>query len=592
MGKKAAKNTVAKVADAKRTSSGYNGDKAEKEHKHVITFYGDRPGKKFREFSNYFPVPFAFVLPAFARRDGLPRSSHCEFSEKAVMLTKAALMGDVERFHELERATDPRTCKSLGRGVRNFDDVLWKAHLEETAFEVVKQKFEVSRELRQLLLSTGSKIIAEAAPNDSIWGIGVGCADDRSVNPAQWCGQNILGYALMRVRSHLRGEVVPNMAALASNAGHDGFGWLARLTSTSADSQSVGEQLLNSTMEQPCSTTELQHDDRTSAKATADISVEEETFLRPISDLEAVRACYERYGVVGVTGVLSQAECQALILEGLEPYLPEGCHMNDPESFALADRALNRFGVIGKEALFSESLLSARLHPNVVASYSAVHDREDVIACHDRAAWMRPSLMNPAWDTPFSWPGLHFDVSLRNYFDKDARASVDSFLKAIDFASGNFVAENNAKHFSMGRTVQGVLNLLDNEEEDGGFHCVPGMYGDALKQWVETHESLPAPEVNGRYNLQRFGSDAELGKQAVRLPCPAGTLILFDATLPHGTRPNASWQSRAILFLRYLTSDELPAEAWVERNAALRSIVTKLGVELDDRQKQHLYGPE
>lgn len=572
MGRKAAKATLPKEP-AEKSFAGKKSlrgnSTADTNGTDVLAFYSDKPGKKFREFSNFFSEapPFAFTVPSFAWRDGFPRSSQCEFSEKAIMLTKAAMMGDVEIFHEIEQAKDPKSCKALGRGVRNFDDDLWKFHLEETAFEVVRHKFEASSDLRRLLLSTGNRIIAEAAPNDRIWGIGLGTSDDSSLKPAEWCGQNFLGYALMRVRSHLRGDVVLPMERLAADAGHTNFCPVANPSSMRGAA--------------------VQHD-----LANIEASVAEETFLRPVTDLEAVRACFEKYGVVAVTGVLSQDECQSLISEGIEPFLPKGCHMDDSETFALADHAMNRFGVIGKSALFSKSILSARLHSNVVAAYSAVHGREDVFAAHDRAAWMRPSLMNSAWDTPFSWPGLHFDVSLRSYFDEDARTSVDRFLKGIDFASGNFTSENNAKHVSMGRTVQGVLSLFDNEEEDGGFHCVPGMFGDDLKRWVEEHDSLPAPEVNGRYNLQGFGRDAELGKQAVRLPCPAGTLILFDATLPHGTKPNASWQSRAILFLRYLTSDELPAEAWSERNAALRSIVAEVGFEPDDRQKRHLYGPE
>lgn len=316
----------------------------------------------------------------------------------------------------------------------------------------------------------------------------------------------------------------------------------------------------------------------------------DETFLRPISDLDSVRACYERYGVVGITGVLSKAECGTLIRDGLEPHLPDGCHMNDPSTYSMADQAVNRYGVIGKETLFNPAILSARLHPNVVASYTAVSGREDVYACHDRAAWMRPVALNPAWDTPFSWPGLHFDVSLSNYFNGD-RASVDSFLSDIDYEKGNFVAENNAKHVSMGRTVQGVLNLFDNDDEDGGFQCVPGMFGPPLQRWASEHPALPKPEANGRYELNNFGYDVEIGTGAVRVPCPAGTLILFDATLPHGTKPNASAKSRAILFLRYITSDELPSAAWMKRNAALKRTVEKVGFKPTIEQARHLYGP-
>jgi len=99
-------------------------------------------------------------------------------------------------------------------------------------------------------------------------------------------------------------------------------------------------------------------------------------------------------------------------------------------------------------------------------------------------------------------------------------------------------------------------------------------------------------EANGRYNLKAFGPDAEAGAEAIRVPCPAGTLLLFDATLPHGTRRNTSARSRMILFLRYITPPALPREAWVNRNAALRRISREVGFMPDERQTRCLFGPE
>lgn len=320
-----------------------------------------------------------------------------------------------------------------------------------------------------------------------------------------------------------------------------------------------------------------------------DVAVED--YLRPVSDLAAVRQCYDQHGVVGVTGVLSPEECQQLITDGLEPSLPAGCRFDDIGSYSLADPVLNRYGVINKHALFNKGILTARLHAKVAAAYSAVYGREDVIACHDRAAWMRPAAINSCWDTPFTWPGLHLDVSARGFYEIE-RSRVDGFLAGLDYLNGGFVGENNAKHVSMGRTVQGVLNLLDNADEDGGFHCVPGMFGANLAAWVAQHTTLPEPQINGRYDLRSFGPDAEIGAEAVRVPCPAGTLILFDATLPHGTRPNSSTRSRAILFLRYICPETLPPEAWRNRNAAVRKAVQEAGFEPDERQRRLLYGPE
>jgi ribA/ribD-fused uncharacterized protein len=570
---KASKKSEAPKASPKDCSKSSRSS-ADTESK-VIPFYSDKEGKPFREFSNFYrdAPPFDFVLPAFAQRDGLPDRVQCEFSEKAIMIAKASMMGDEEVFHEIVAARSPQAAKQLGRGVRNFEQDLWSSHLEELAFEVVRQKFDSCKKLRAVLLSTGDAILVEAAPNDAIWGVGLGTTDDRVYNPSQWCGRNILGYSLMRARSVLRGETM--------------FPPFSCVTTGSSEEVDIEEVSVAKVV------ADNHHDSNlvSSIAGSEEVDIDaDETFLRSISDLEAVRACYEKYGVVGITGVLSEDEVQALITDGLEPHLPTGCRMDDPSTYSLADRALNRYGVIGKAALFNPAVLSARLHPNVIASYAAVAGREDVYACHDRAAWMRPVALNPAWDTPFSWPGLHFDVSLSHYFNGD-RADVDSYLNEVDYDSGNFVAENNAKHASMGRTVQGVLNLYDNDEEDGGFQCVPGMFGSALQQWVAKHPSLPKPEPNGRYEMRNFGADLEISTGAVRIPCPAGTLILFDATLPHGTKPNISARSRAILFLRYITSDELPSAAWTKRNAALKRVVEQVGFEPTIEQANHLYGP-
>jgi len=539
----------------------------------VLGFYSDKAGKPFREFSNFFSdaPPFRFDMPAFAFCEGLPQSIDCEFAEKAIMLAKAAMMGDKEMFHEIAEAKLPKDCKKLGRGVHSFDAVLWDKHLEELVFEVVKQKFVGSKQLRAVLMATGDQILAEAAPNDCIWGIGLKLDDDRVLNPAQWCGRNILGYALMKVRSFLRGDTDCTSLVSAQIAGGESSD---QNVTYASDPQEPGHAEMQLRSVVP----EVHEVDP------------HENFLRSVDDMDAVRACYDLYGVVGVTGVLSACECDSVIA-GLEFHLPEGCLMHDADTFSLADHAINRYGVIGKEALFSPALLSARLHPNVSAAYAAVHGREDVFACHDRAAWMRPVQLNPAWDTPFSWPGLHLDISLSSYFE-GSREPVDDYLSSIAYDNGNFASENNAKHRSMGRSVQGVLNLYDNDEEDGGFHCVPGLFGDALHQWVREHPKLPKAEPNGKYELKGYGVDAKLGALAVRVPCPAGTLILFDATLPHGTRPNASAKSRAILFLRYITSDELPTAAWQDRNAALRRIVEDVGFEPTSQESKHLYGPE
>jgi len=233
------------------------GDVTEKSGK-VIGFYSDREGNAFREFSNFYrhAQPYEFHLPSFALREGFPKTIWCNFSEKAIMATKAALMGDLEILQSINDADDPKSCKALGRGVRGFDEELWQLHLEETAFEVVRQKFAADRSAQKVLLSTGDKILAEAAPNDCIWGIGLSLRDARVKCPEEWRGRNILGYALMRARDHIRG--IPSGIADSttplqeSTAGGPDFGSSESTAASSASS--MPSQLLAPAVERESET--------------------------------------------------------------------------------------------------------------------------------------------------------------------------------------------------------------------------------------------------------------------------------------------------------------------------------------------------
>lgn len=54
------------------------------------------------------------------------------------------------------------------------------------------------------LLSTGNRVLAEASPMDTIWGIGLGNENEKAQNPNTWRGQNLLGFALMEVRDEIK----------------------------------------------------------------------------------------------------------------------------------------------------------------------------------------------------------------------------------------------------------------------------------------------------------------------------------------------------------------------------------------------------
>lgn len=186
----------------------------------VVEFYGHSASSgDLACFSNFFDQsgdPFEFeVPPEMCAVELLPgrRIVSCVFSEKAIMLCKAAAMGDMRTYSEISVASRPSVTKSLGRRVRNFDSRHWDEIVCSVAFQVVFQKFRQTARLRHVLLATGEKLIAEATRNDKIWGIGIDRGDPRVRCPSRWNGANLLGWALMEARAALRHELQTSQAS-------------------------------------------------------------------------------------------------------------------------------------------------------------------------------------------------------------------------------------------------------------------------------------------------------------------------------------------------------------------------------------------
>lgn len=139
-------------------------------------------------FSNFHPAPFVV--------DGIEYPT----SEHWVMAAKARLFGDIEHEQMAISAPTPKAAKAAGRKVRGFDQAIWNSEKRRIMFEGVLAKFTPRPDV---LLATGNRILVEASPFDRIWGAGIGATDPRINNPAQWPGQNLLGFILMDAREFL-----------------------------------------------------------------------------------------------------------------------------------------------------------------------------------------------------------------------------------------------------------------------------------------------------------------------------------------------------------------------------------------------------
>lgn len=143
-------------------------------------------------FSQWFPAPFVVNGVTY------PTAEHY------MMTAKADLFGDLETKARILTASSPKEAKDLGRIVRDFDQDAWTQHRFGIVVKGNHAKFAQNQALGEYLVSTDPKVLVEASPYDKVWGVGLDKNDIRIPFPRHWEGPNLLGFALMKVRSFLR----------------------------------------------------------------------------------------------------------------------------------------------------------------------------------------------------------------------------------------------------------------------------------------------------------------------------------------------------------------------------------------------------
>ncbi len=125
-------------------------------------------------------------------------------TEHFMMYHKASVFGEKELADKILACNTASKAKQYGKSyMPKFNKDLWK----EVSYTIVKRgiraKFSQNTDIREKLLATGNRVLAEASGKDLIWGIGVAIDDPNAVNTAFWKGDNYLGRILMEVREEL-----------------------------------------------------------------------------------------------------------------------------------------------------------------------------------------------------------------------------------------------------------------------------------------------------------------------------------------------------------------------------------------------------
>lgn len=159
-----------------------------------VFFFGHAPHKLgYNIFSQWYPVEFTDDIAGEIIQ-------YCN-TEQFMMAQKAILFDDAENLAKILVTNDPSKIKQYGRKIKNFDDKEWNKYKFDIVTQGNRLKFGQNPNLMKKLLKTGNKTIVEASPYDKVWGIGLTASQAVKIPENKWPGSNLLGKALMVVRS-------------------------------------------------------------------------------------------------------------------------------------------------------------------------------------------------------------------------------------------------------------------------------------------------------------------------------------------------------------------------------------------------------
>ncbi|CAF2139798.1 unnamed protein product [Rotaria magnacalcarata] len=299
---------------------------------------------------------------------------------------------------------------------------------------------------------------------------------------------------------------------------------------------------------------------------------------------EGSEACafFQEYGFVVISNVFTPEQCTDTISDiwnVIESLVTQSVR-NDEQLWTQklwSKTGILDEGIVGWESLWTRQILFNRQNPALHTAFASVLRTENLLVSHDRYGMFRPSKEHPERST---MTNLHLDMNPWLYIDQEDNSEQIEVLGELDYDSDDdWITENNEPGCSkVGELhVQGLVNLADNLEEDGGFWLVPGFH-KYLTQWADDHRELR--NFYGHYD-QFIMIDREyipeLYDAACHISSRAGSAILWDQRTIHGSQANRSLCPCYAQIIKMFPIDH-PGMTLVRSEKRSKTILAKLQV--------------
>lgn len=147
------------------------------------------------------------IYTQWLKRDIIIDDKTFNTNEQYMMYCKAIEFNDLESANKILNESEPKQQKIYGRNVKNFDDDKWNLVADTHVYNANYAKFSQHSDLKEKLLATGDKLIAECGTYDRRWANGLSIEDALKTPSEQWIGENRLGKVIMKVRENLRNKM-------------------------------------------------------------------------------------------------------------------------------------------------------------------------------------------------------------------------------------------------------------------------------------------------------------------------------------------------------------------------------------------------
>jgi len=309
-----------------------------------------------------------------------------------------------------------------------------------------------------------------------------------------------------------------------------------------------------------------------------------------ISKREVV-AFFDKYGFVVFRDVLTPEDCEGTASEILDQLESQYMLFRRGEIDTYSALSSETYGLAKEPAIFTPHIIKNRCNEYVVKALRLLLKDEDILLSHDRWCFYRPTKIMrssgeeqniPEWKTRSS---LHLDLNPWFYMQCDTSSSqhVLKYQSLRDFSKEmNSVTHQNAPH------LQGVLSITDNRMNDGGTVVVPGFHS-VFTEWVKSLGSMREYMKHNNLRTNRlvwrghgagsfkFAEEDRIHSLKRRVTLRAGSFLVWDQRIVHGSMPNSSTNTRIVQFVKAFRRYGVPNQQLDARSKCIQRHMKEAG---------------